>query len=249
MQELDEDGFRVIQKRVMDVAATCGELDGGDVSFHFNGQQLPVTTFAGYLNLYEKELYPAAEDGSLLLSQPHPNWQVAVGKRTLTADRLRKGQTDTPTRCLSFVNNIATTNGGTHVSYAQEVLVDAILAHLKRRAETKKLTVSQVKVKNSLFLCVNAFVREPKFDSQSKLNMILPSVDDLRAAYPLNFSDDWIRKVVDGTGLIEKLLEAEEQKAVNKNLRFFNLESAYVKGANAPFALLVATGITEVNTK
>ena len=65
---------------------------------------------------------------------------------------------------VSFVNNIATSKGGTHVNYVAEQIVKTI--HEKITKKCPDLDTRPAHIKNHLFVFVNSLVENPAFDSQ-----------------------------------------------------------------------------------
>jgi DNA topoisomerase II len=74
-------------------------------------------------------------------------------------------------RQTSFVNSIATTKGGTHVTYVVDQIVGKILEAVNKK--NKAAPVKPFQVKSHLWVFVNCLVENPTFDSQTKENMTL----------------------------------------------------------------------------
>lgn len=67
---------------------------------------------------------------------------------------------------VSFVNNVRTARGGTHVLALQRQVVRAVVDHIA--AKHPALPVTTASVRRHLRLFVNARVNDPAFDSQVK---------------------------------------------------------------------------------
>lgn len=137
MSSLDADTVALMRRRVYDVAGCLGR----GVSVYFNGEKVPVATFAQYCRL-------AAPD--IAVEELGPRWTVGIG--------LGGGS-------LSFVNAIATTKGGTHV----DAVADAVAKALKKALGKKLATaVRPAQLRAELFVMVNCLVDNPAFSSQTK---------------------------------------------------------------------------------
>jgi DNA topoisomerase-2 len=77
-----------------------------------------------------------------------PRWKVGIG---VTLDKARQ---------VSFVNNINTYNGGTHVKYIKNQVINYIL---EKYPQLNKRSVG-----SKLVIFVHAYISSPSFDSQSK---------------------------------------------------------------------------------
>ena len=122
---------RLFEKRAYDMAAT---LPG--VSVTFNGAAIPITNFAAYVKMYSPSdtrviipdetvfddadsSFPLVEmDGAklsnhdgIVYAKINARWEVAVMKSSGSFD------------CVSFVNNLATVKGGTHVNLVTEQVI------------------------------------------------------------------------------------------------------------------------------
>jgi DNA topoisomerase-2 len=71
----------------------------------------------------------------------------------------------------SFVNSIATTKGGTHVTYIVDSIIKSLAPALKKK--NNKLEVKPYQIKNQLSVFVNCVIENPAFDSQTKESLIL----------------------------------------------------------------------------
>ena len=62
--------------------------------------------------------------------------------------------------------------GGTHVNYVTDQIVDKLLAAVKKRNKGG-IEVKPFQVKNHLWIFINCLIENPTFDSQTKENMTL----------------------------------------------------------------------------
>jgi DNA topoisomerase II len=157
----DDDIVELMERRVFDMAACNSGL-----RVYLNGTLLPCASFDEYVSLFAGDAAASATTASALsassevvyFSPPgaQSRWKVAVGLSD-------SGQFEN----VSFVNSIATTRGGTHVSD----FVDALTKKLAERIGRKNrggVAILPAHVRNHLFVFMNALVENPAFDSQTK---------------------------------------------------------------------------------
>ncbi len=180
---LDEDFMAVVRKAVVDVAATVGTK----VTVTFNGREIPCDNLTKYVDCFPalhespSKLYFAADNG---------RWKVAVC--TLPED-------DTSGfRCVSFVNGMCTTLGGTHENHVLYQITDAITAAVRAQAKgadkelvegARNLTTL---IRGRMWVFVDACIENPEFTSQTKECLKSP-VRDFGSA--CDFSDGFVRKL------------------------------------------------------
>lgn len=119
---------RLFEKRAYDMAAT---LPG--VSVTFNGAAIPITNFPAYVKMYSpidtpetipeetiSDEFPSlvemdgvklSNNDGIVYAKVNARWEVAVMKSSGSFD------------CVSFVNNLATVKGGTHVNLVTEQVI------------------------------------------------------------------------------------------------------------------------------
>ena len=136
-----------VHTRLVQIAATC------DVKITFNGTIIRANNFKKYIQSFgfdkfmHDRLCPTFEFG-LALSDGEFMQQ-------------------------SFVNNLCTTDGGTHVKVVESQVVDALMNYFKKKFKGTKLTRHNIRQK--LFVFVNATkLRNPTFKSQSKVFLTTP---------------------------------------------------------------------------
>mgnify|MGYP002714518234 CR=1 FL=1 len=76
---------------------------------------------------------------------------------------------------ISFVNNIATTCGGTHVEYITNKIIDKLNETINDKIGKTKVNIKPHKLRNHLSVFVNCLIEKPTFDSQTKEAMTLQS--------------------------------------------------------------------------
>jgi DNA topoisomerase-2 len=156
---LHPDDFAFMCRRVADIAGcTHGQLD-----ITLNG--IPLNTnhdnvqqgFEAYCKLYlssRKKNVPQP----LLYTKVNARWEVGVAL--------------SPTgsfECVSFVNGMYTSRGGTHVSLVVNQLIKKIATKLEKVKSLPDIkSIPSTYIKRHLFVFCNALVENPTFDSQMK---------------------------------------------------------------------------------
>jgi DNA topoisomerase-2 len=140
MKGLDEDFFKIIEKRVYD-AVVC---TSANCKVSFQGQVLEQMTTEKYAQMY-------LPDDVQVASLNTERWSVTVAP----SDGFQQ---------VSFVNGVCTTKGGTHVDHVVNSITSSIIEELA----SKKLALKPQHVKNTLFVMVRSTLVNPTFGSQVK---------------------------------------------------------------------------------
>ena len=206
METIDAETLAVLIRRIYDIAGTCSSRrqsastkmskkstaakDLHDtLTVTFNGEPLPVNSFADYCCLYTDQHSPTMQGQGTSMKtgrtqspvnktgkdittvsslSPIPSftsrngrWQVCVlGSRPQTV------ASASVLAHVSFVNNMASPRGGTHVSHVADQLVKALHAALCKQLPNLEITPQLIRA--NLVVFVNALIENPAFDSQSK---------------------------------------------------------------------------------
>ncbi|CAH8586237.1 unnamed protein product [Schistosoma turkestanicum] len=156
MSELEPDTVSLFTRRAYDMAATCN-----GVKVFLNGKRLPIKGFVDYVNLFIKPNKDDAESVKVVYEAVNPRWQVAVAV------------SNTGFQQVSFVNSIATTKGGTHITYVSDQIVNKLMDIVKKKSGKSGVQIKPFQIKNHMWLFVNCLIENPTFDSQTKENMTL----------------------------------------------------------------------------
>ncbi|GJX04542.1 DNA topoisomerase 2 [Tanacetum coccineum] len=142
MDCLEDDIVALMKRRVVDLAGCCSgvkvELDGTC--------DLP-RTFQDYVQLY---LQSSRTHNTMIYEKFNDSWEICVAIADGHFEHFDQ---------VSFVNNIATTKGGSHVDYITNQITDYL-------AEIVGLPPNEIK--RYLWVFVNAHIHNPTFDSQTK---------------------------------------------------------------------------------
>ncbi|XP_065661520.1 DNA topoisomerase 2-alpha isoform X4 [Hydra vulgaris] len=189
MDKLDNDFVSLLKRRAYDMAGVCR-----GVSVYLNGEKLKVKSFKDYVGLYVKTVSKTEngeEQGPKIVHEiVNPRWEICV---TVSESGFQHS---------SFVNSIATTKGGTHVTYIVDQLCDKLIATVKKKTGKGGFDIKPFHVKSHLWVFVNTLIENPTFDSQTKENMTLR-----KSAFgsTCELSDKYIKMVQD-TGVLENIL-------------------------------------------
>lgn len=150
MTQLDNDITSIMSKRVIDTAGMFPKLN-----VYLNNEKVKINTFTAYVKLFFDQ------NTRTSVTQVNDRWQIGASVSDGTFQQ------------VSFVNGISTTRGGTHVNYIANQICKFIATQARKKNKSFKLSPSQIKA--HLFLFVNCLIVNPKFDSQSKVNLTTQS--------------------------------------------------------------------------
>ena len=194
---MDDDFEALVKRRVYDLAGTS------KVTVKLNGTKIKVTNFKKYMELYmtaiKKERGEEAlnDKSELITDSPDPRWEVGFAV------------SDGSFKQVSFVNSIATTSGGTHVNYIADQICNKLIDALKKKNKTGA-TLKPAQIRNHIFIFVNALIVNPAFTSQTK-EQLTTKVSQFGSK--CNLSDDFMKKIISKTQVMENILHFAERKA------------------------------------
>jgi len=140
MSGLDEDLFKIIEKRVYD-AVVC---TSPNCKVSFQETQLEQKSTEDYAKMY-------LADGAEVASLNTERWSVTISP----SDGFQQ---------VSFVNGICTTKGGSHVDHVVSLVAASVIDELA----SKKLQLKPQTIKNTMFVMVRSTLVNPTFGSQVK---------------------------------------------------------------------------------
>lgn len=141
ISSIDEDHLLMMQKRVIDAAATNPNL-----KIKFNGKTFSFKSFESYCSMYCDNV--VFEKGK--------GWEVGFAP----ADSFTQ---------TSIVNSSETKDGGTHVNYIADQVVNYLRERIKKR---HKVDLKPSDIKNKLWVFVSCSVENPAYSSQTKEKLI-----------------------------------------------------------------------------
>ena len=165
MESIDEDTVSLLKKRVYDMAGTVK-----DIKVVLNDERVKVKTFKQYVEMYLNSAAAEAAENSGGAAQVKPSViYERIDDRWEVAFAVSEGSF----QHVSFANSISTIKGGTHVNNIADQIAKTIIATIKTK--NKGAVATPQKVKDHMWLFVNALIENPTFDSQTKETMTLPA--------------------------------------------------------------------------
>lgn len=191
MSGIDEDHLMMLRKRVIDLAACNPKL-----KVTFNKKDFSFSSFENYCKLYTEDV----------IYTENSRWKVGVSPSNGSMQQ------------ISFVNSVETTDGGTHVDYISNQIVNHIRELIKKK---HKIDVKPQEIKNHMFLFVQADIVNPIFSSQTKEKLI---TEQKQFGSEFEFSSSVI-KLITSSEIVERILDWAQQRAIaeeKKELRKLN---------------------------
>jgi DNA topoisomerase-2 len=110
IDSISDDLLALLSKRVFDIAGCNPAL-----SVFLNGKKLPVRSFKDYVNLYPLDTKEDGKPFTLIYEAPHERWEVSA--TVSTSGTFHQ---------ISFVNSIATYDGGSHVGHVTDAITKCV---------------------------------------------------------------------------------------------------------------------------
>lgn len=188
MESLEDDTVLLIRKRVLD----CIACTNATVQIYLNGEKLKGKGLVDYTKYFfegEKVITESFQErvkknGEII----EYNWEYAI----------------VPYQCyeqVSFVNGNSTNQGGTHVNYITNQIVNKLKKMFEEKKKLKELKPNFIKDK--LFLFLRATVANPAFNSQTKEMLTTQSKD---FGCSITVSDAFITKLYKSS-ITEEIVE------------------------------------------
>lgn len=149
MDSIDDDNFKIIEKRVYDIAACNPHL-----KVYINDRLINFKSFEDYIKIYtDTYFYETKKDKT---------WSIGV---SLSNNGFQQ---------VSFVNSTDTYDGGTHLDYVMNQIISSLREFF---AKKHKVDVKPSELKNHMFIFLNSTVINPAFSSQTKEKLITEPKD------------------------------------------------------------------------
>jgi DNA topoisomerase-2 len=144
LTEIDDDHYKMIEKRIYDIAACNTGL-----KIYFNGELININTFEDYIKLYTQEYFHEFKKDK--------TWSLAIA---LSQNGFQQ---------VSFANTTETYDGGTHVDYVMNQIIVSLREFFLKK---HKVDIKPSELKQHMFLFLDATVINPSFSSQTKEKLI-----------------------------------------------------------------------------
>lgn len=178
----DHDNKLKLIKRVYDCAACNAHL-----KFYLNDELVKFNKgFVDYMKLFDPNVISYVED----------DWQVGFSPSA-------RGDFEH----ISYVNGTASPQGGTHIDYIMDQVIDQIREHVRKKT---KIDIMPGQIKNHMLLFVNAKVYNPRYDSQTKENLVT-NVSDFGTTCKV--PDSVIKKLIKSP-IMESIMKWVEAKKI-----------------------------------
>lgn len=141
IKKIDKDHYDMFVKRVITAAATSPNL-----KIYINGTRLQFKTFESYCKMFSDDV----------IFEKGRGWEIGFSSSSSF-------------RHMSIVNSAETKDGGTHVNY----ITDQVVNYLRERIKKKhKIDLKPGDIKNHLFVFISCSVNNPAYSSQTKEKLI-----------------------------------------------------------------------------
>ena len=144
LTEIDDDHYKMIEKRIYDIAACNTGL-----KIYFNGDLININSFEDYIKLYTQEYFHEFKKDK--------TWSLAIA---LSQNGFQQ---------VSFANTTETYDGGTHVDYVMNQIIVSLREFFLKK---HKVDIKPSELKQHMFLFLDATVINPSFSSQTKEKLI-----------------------------------------------------------------------------
>ena len=141
IEKIDNGHLDMFVKRIMTAAATNSNL-----KISINGKRLEFKTFESYCKLF-------AED---VIFEKGKGWEVGFAPSSSF-------------RHISIVNAAETKDGGTHVNYIADQVINFLREKIKKK---HKVDLKPGDIRNHLFVFISCSIQNPAYSSQTKEKLI-----------------------------------------------------------------------------
>jgi DNA topoisomerase-2 len=199
---IDEEHFRMIEKRVYDLAACNTSL-----KIYFNGKLINFKSFEDYIKLYTKDyFYESKKDKS---------WSLGIA---LSENGFQQ---------VSFANSTDTYDGGTHVDYVMNQIISQLREFFSKK---HKVDVKPSELKNHMFLFLDSTVINPSFSSQTKEKLIT-EIKDFGSTFEVSqkliqqiLKSEIVNSILDWIQQKKTAEDSKLQRELNKKLDKIKVE-------------------------
>jgi DNA gyrase/topoisomerase IV subunit B len=181
---LTDDIISLFEKRVYDIAACTNLLT------KLNGEKIVVKSFTDYIKMYYDKL-----PSDLVYEDFGERWHVGV-----VFDK------NADFHQVSYVNGIATHQGGVHVDHVLTQISTSLIAHIKEK--NKDINIKTSHVKENITVFINCDIVNPGFSSQTK-EYLTTKVSDFGSKCVL--TEDFMKKLMK-TGIVDEVIGLAQYK-------------------------------------
>jgi DNA topoisomerase II len=207
IKNLEDDTLKIIKKRIYDVA-----VYNPKIKVYFNDELVNIKSIKDWIAKHtEEEVY---------YEDVNDKWAVGITKSENGFEH------------CSIVNGNTTWQGGTHVNYIMNNIVNMLTTKLTKGKKYLKIRPSDIKNKIHLFLVCK--VANPAFDTQTKVNLKTRITDNFDLSvkfYNDVLKSEIVESILDWIALKEQAqLKKVNNKSAGKTLRIPKLVDAHKAG-------------------
>ncbi|KAF5110465.1 hypothetical protein DV453_000825 [Geotrichum candidum] len=211
MEKIDDDLISLLSRRVYDVAGCLR-----DVKVMLNKERINIRSFKSYVEMFLNALAKNDDEADptkkpvIVHEIVNDRWEIAFAV------------SDGSFNQVSFVNSIATTSGGSHVTY----IADQIVTKISEIVKKGKVPIRPSQIKNNMFLFVNCLIENPAFTSQTKEQLTTrPSAFGSKCV----LTPEFLKKVMK-TPILDKVKNIATQNADNEQKKTDGGKNRRIKG-------------------
>jgi DNA topoisomerase-2 len=183
---LTKDIIALFEKRVYDIAACTDK----NVSVYLNDKIIKFKDYTDYIAMYYE-----SKPAGMAYAHINTRWKVCAVY-----------DSDCGFNQVSFVNGILTFNGGTHVNYIMDQIVDRLTEVIHKKQKDLHVKADQIKTNITLF--VDSIVEDPSFTSQIKDSL---STKKTNFGSKCELTDEFIT-TLSKTGIIDEVIRVAQFK-------------------------------------
>ncbi len=206
MKSLDNDILSLMYKRVYDISACTDST----ITVSLNNTVITCKGFEKYINMY----IGANRDNPRVYERINEHWEIAVS--TSLDDKFEQ---------VSFVNGIATTEGGKHIDHVSSKISKKLVDYLT--SKKKKTEVKQNHIKDNMFIFCRCNIVNPSFSSQTKTQLTTVST---KFGTKFDVSDDFIEKIYKKTNILTKAISLSEYKLTSSLSKSDGKKKSIIRG-------------------
>jgi DNA topoisomerase II len=202
LDKIDEDHFKMIEKRVYDLAGS-----NPNINFTFNKKSINFKSFEDYIKMYVDDFFYETNKKS--------DWSIGIA---LSENGFQQ---------VSFANSTETYDGGTHVDYIMNQIISELREYFNKK---HKVDIKPSELKNHMFLFLNSTIINPSFSSQTKEKLIT-EVREFGYEFIVSkkliqsiLKSDIVNSILDWIDQKKKAEENKIQRELNKKLSKIKVE-------------------------
>ena len=193
LKNLTDDMVGLLKRRVYDLAGTTNS----NVNVWLNGKHLDINSFRDYIQMY----YSEDISSQLIYEEFNERWTVGIVY-----------DPNAGFQHMTFVNKISTFQGGSHLNYIANQIVDKVTEHIVSQPKYKTLKIKPHQIKENLTIFINSVVEDPSFSSQTK-ETLTTKLSSFNIKCELD--DKFINKICK-TGLINEIVQVAQIKQMGE---------------------------------